>query len=477
MARITVLVADSQHLFAESLAMTLRREEGLTVVPEHPTSGLGCLKTAIRTRPHIVVFDHWLQGMHGSLLVSVLRRQVPGCRVIVLTWLCDQKDVADVVRCGASAVVGKDEAPQQVAAAIRAVYSDDAPATPPFPSLFTPPMDTLTPREIEVLEVIDLGIGDAARALSLSPKTLRHHVHTICIKLGVQSQAEALALARSSGIVHPTPLSNDALKDVIEDGGLELGEPAAERRIAVLLGPGVEPPSISFPIPHRRVTEDKPESISVLIADAQRMFAEALAQALRSTTVDIRVVDEHPLSGLDVADAAERLYPDVALLDYWMPGLDGPRAAAELLARVPECAVIMISWVYSPIHVRTSLEMGAVGFLPKGIALEELRDAIRQAAAGTPLVFGPQLARLVDRLETGAHASTLMARRVWSLTDRQKEVLKLLGEGRSYAQIASTLNIEQRSVKSYVHTMLKRTGATSAAQLVAVSRFSRVFSD
>lgn len=216
--------------------------------------------------------------------------------------------------------------------------------------------------------------------------------------------------------------------------------------------------------------------VTVLVADGQRLFAEALATALRAAP-DLQVVAEYPTTGPVAAQAVIRHHPDVVLLDYWMPGMDGPSTTRAILAWSPRTKVLLVSWFHGPAHVQEALDAGACGFLPKSLRLDQVMAAVRRASDGEALVYGAELAQLVEDIEGRLDEADDQTERLLALSPREVEVLQLLGEGRSARQISEDLFISAGTVKNHIHRILAKTGAQSQLEAVAMARRAALIQD
>ncbi|MGH2810738.1 MAG: response regulator, partial [Actinomycetota bacterium] len=137
--------------------------------------------------------------------------------------------------------------------------------------------------------------------------------------------------------------------------------------------------------------------IRVLVADAHRMFAEGVAGSLRAQS-DLAVFEDYPTSGPEAVETVRKRRPNVAVIDYWMPEMEGPAIAAALAARAPGVKVILLSSLVAAGNIQSAIKSGAAGFLPKSATVEQLAEAIRSAHAGGEPVLARQLQKMVDRL-------------------------------------------------------------------------------
>jgi len=186
--------------------------------------------------------------------------------------------------------------------------------------------------------------------------------------------------------------------------------------------------------------------IRVLIAEDQVMVRGALATLL-GLEPDIEVV-AHVGSGDVVVSTAERVSPDVALLDIEMPGLDGLAAAEELHRALPDCVVIILTTFGRPGYLRRAMDAGATGFLVKDGPAEELAAAIRRAAVGER-VIDPALAAAA--LSAGPNP----------LSPREREVLVAAADGATNTHIAQRLMLSEGTVRNYLSAAIQKTGAAN----------------
>jgi DNA-binding NarL/FixJ family response regulator len=159
-------------------------------------------------------------------------------------------------------------------------------------------------------------------------------------------------------------------------------------------------------------------------------------------------------SGYEAIELAASLEPDLILMDIAMPGLGGLEATIEIRRRVPRARIIVLSQYGDPEYVRRFLKAGVSGYILKKAAGADLVSGIRAVVRGG-LVLDPEIAR--DALqETGAPAGADAPDAYETLTDREKQVLKLVAEGRSNKEVAELLGISVKTAMSHrEHVMLK----------------------
>jgi len=199
-------------------------------------------------------------------------------------------------------------------------------------------------------------------------------------------------------------------------------------------------------------------AIRVLIVDDHQVVREGLKHML-APQEDIKVVGE-AVSGEDAIIQAQRLRPDVVLMDIKMPGMDGIAATRELREKMPEIRVIMLT-LYDDEYVAQAVEAGASGYILKETSREQLIQAIRDAYRGyAPLA--PSLTReVLTRL-----ADLSRANRNSLLTKRQREILKLVAAGLARKEVAAKLYISEATVKKELTLIFNKLGVSDQTQAV-----------
>ena len=198
------------------------------------------------------------------------------------------------------------------------------------------------------------------------------------------------------------------------------------------------------------------DEISVLIADDHEVVREGLRLSLLRSP-QIRVVGEAP-DGETAIALTERRRPDVVIMDLRMPGMDGIEATEEILKRVPETAVIVFTAYSERALLSRSLESGAKGYILKEAPHETLLRAIEKVAGGDTFVDPALMPNLIQGRDGGD-----------SLTQREREILQLLADGMSNADVAQRLFISQETVKSHVRHILVKLEADTRTQAVAIA--------
>ncbi|GAA2630218.1 response regulator [Paractinoplanes durhamensis] len=210
--------------------------------------------------------------------------------------------------------------------------------------------------------------------------------------------------------------------------------------------------------------ENGPAAIRVLIADDLPLLRHSLS-LLISGASDLTTVGEAATGGEAVA-LSRALSPDVILMDIRMPGGDGIDATRTITtdSTLGCCRVLVLSMFELDEYVYGALRAGASGFLLKDARPDELLDAIRRTHAGESLFAPAILTRLIEHYVRRPAAA--LARGPDILTERETEVLTLVGRGLSNDEIADVLTIAIRTVKTHIGNLLAKLHARDRAQLV-----------
>jgi DNA-binding NarL/FixJ family response regulator len=196
------------------------------------------------------------------------------------------------------------------------------------------------------------------------------------------------------------------------------------------------------------------ELTRVLICDDQELMRVGLRMVVDSQP-DLEVVGE-AADGPTAVAAAATLRPDVVLLDIRMPGLDGVAATAQIRAAAPAARVVVITTFDLDEYAFAALRAGASGFVVKDAPSAELLVAVRGVLRGDPMVSPSVTRRLLERYVTGGAEQPTADPRAQLLTDREREVLGLLAQGLSNAEIAARLFLGETTVKTHVSRILTK---------------------
>jgi DNA-binding NarL/FixJ family response regulator len=204
----------------------------------------------------------------------------------------------------------------------------------------------------------------------------------------------------------------------------------------------------------------------VLIVDDQEMVRQGLRLILELAGVE--VVGEAG-DGAAAITASAELRPDVVLMDLRMPVMDGVEATRQIVA-AGTGNVLALTTFDADQHVADALQAGAVGFLLKDVTSEGLVDAVRRAGTGEPVLAPAVLARVMNHFSTHPPVPPVLPPGFADLSDREREILTLIGAGRSNSEIAETLVISMATVKTHVRHVFAKLDLRDRAQAVVVAR-------
>lgn len=201
-------------------------------------------------------------------------------------------------------------------------------------------------------------------------------------------------------------------------------------------------------------TEPAAGPIRILIADDHSVVRQGLRMFL-ALDDDLEVVGEAE-NGAEALQLAHALNPDVVLMDLLMPVMDGISATERIRRELPDVEVLALTSVLEDNAVIGAVRAGAVGYLLKDTEADELRRAIKAAAAGQVQLSPQAAARLLREVRAPDSPETL--------TEREAEVLRLLARGKANKEIAADLHIGEKTVKTHVSNILAKLGVQSRTQ-------------
>ena len=208
------------------------------------------------------------------------------------------------------------------------------------------------------------------------------------------------------------------------------------------------------------------EPIRVLVADDHPLFRDGLRVMLESVD-DVEVLGE-ATTGEEAVALAISLRPDVVLMDVKMPGINGIEATRRVVQAHPEIQVLMLTMLEDDDSIFAALRAGARGYLLKGARRDEALRAIRAVANGEA-IFGPGIAqRLAQYFAVRRFPST--AAPFPELTEREREILDLIAQGRTNAQIADHLVVSLKTVRNHVSSIFNKLQVADRAQAMDVAR-------
>jgi DNA-binding NarL/FixJ family response regulator len=204
----------------------------------------------------------------------------------------------------------------------------------------------------------------------------------------------------------------------------------------------------------------------VLIVDDQDLVRQGLRLILE--LAGLEVVGE-ARDGAEAVRAVAELTPDVVLMDLRMPVMDGIEATRLITAQQPARVLALTTFDVDE-HVVDALRAGAVGYLLKDVTSDGLVDSVRRAAAGEPVVAPAVLARLMANFVERPPVATTLPPGFAELSDREREVLAMIGAGRSNSEIAAELVISMATVKTHVRHIFAKLDLRDRAQAVVAAR-------
>ncbi|HET9919408.1 MAG TPA: response regulator transcription factor [Ktedonobacteraceae bacterium] len=195
-------------------------------------------------------------------------------------------------------------------------------------------------------------------------------------------------------------------------------------------------------------------TIRILIADDHNVVRQGLRMFL-GLDPELEVVGE-ATNGAEAVQLAQQLKPDVVLMDILMPVMDGIAATAAIRRELPETEVLAVTSVLEDASVVGAVRAGAIGYLLKDTEADALCQAIKAAAAGQVQLTPRAAARLMQAVSAPESPE--------ELTERENDVLRLLAQGQSNKQIARSLSIAEKTVKTHVSNILSKLGVQSRTQ-------------
>jgi DNA-binding NarL/FixJ family response regulator len=202
--------------------------------------------------------------------------------------------------------------------------------------------------------------------------------------------------------------------------------------------------------------------IRVLLTDDHMLFRQGI-RTLIAAESDLEVVGE-AANASDAVSVSEQLRPDVVLMDIGMAGLSSFEATRLIRKNRPETRVIFLSMYDDEDYLSECMEMGASGYILKESPAEQLLTAIREVHRGGNYLSPRLLARLVDDFRT--KGSVIRQPRFGTLTKREREILKMLAEGKSVKEIASSFDLSVKTVEAHKFNLMRKLDIHNKAQLV-----------
>ncbi|MEU6039025.1 response regulator transcription factor [Actinomadura sp. NPDC047616] len=206
------------------------------------------------------------------------------------------------------------------------------------------------------------------------------------------------------------------------------------------------------------------EPIRVLITDDHPIYRQGLRGLLQALGIEVVAEAEN---GPDAVRLAAELQPDVVVMDLQMPGGNGIEATRTITRTSPRIGVLVLTMFRDDDSVFAAMRAGARGYLLKESGAEEIARAVRAVAAGEA-IYGPEIARRVLAYFTEMPDPRQAA--FPQLTEREREVLELIAQGRSNAEIAATLFLSQKTVRNHVSNIFLKLHVADRAQAIVLAR-------
>ena len=202
-------------------------------------------------------------------------------------------------------------------------------------------------------------------------------------------------------------------------------------------------------------------AIRLMLADDHRLLRDGLRRSLTEEGFD--VIGEAS-DGHEAIDLADRLRPDVVLMDVTMPGCDGVEATRRISAAHPEIRVVMLTMHADQDVLRSALAAGASGYLIKDCSVDEISETIRMACDEQHALSPGLAASMLNEVRRLDEPSTASPDRV--VTKREEEVLQLIADGCSTGEVAERLYISQKTVKNHLASIYQKLDARDRTQAV-----------
>ena len=207
-----------------------------------------------------------------------------------------------------------------------------------------------------------------------------------------------------------------------------------------------------------------PASIHLALLDDHALFRQGMRYILQSLPYVASVTEAGELA--EVQAICRQRVPDALLLDLQMPHMDGPEAAQRLLGEFPDLKIIVLSMFSADKYITQMMKLGARSYLPKDATTEQLGNALEEVLT-TGYHFTPRISRaLVRNVQQPTRQNSTTLPSLVQFTPREEEVLRLICEGLTAAEIAAQLFISRRTVEGHWQKLLEKTNAPNVAKLV-----------
>ena len=207
-----------------------------------------------------------------------------------------------------------------------------------------------------------------------------------------------------------------------------------------------------------------PSPLTVIVVDDHVLFRSGLRKLLQEEQIEVAGEASTAESGVELI---ERLEPDVAIMDLNLPGMSGHDAIRRLASTAPRTQVLVLTISANESDVTDAVLAGACGYLLKDASVADILTGVRAAAAGESMV-SPRMAKtLLEQVRRNERGES--ARRTESLSSREREVLRLVVEGKDNATIAGELFISPYTVKNHISNILLKLGVNNRIQAAVLA--------
>jgi DNA-binding NarL/FixJ family response regulator len=206
---------------------------------------------------------------------------------------------------------------------------------------------------------------------------------------------------------------------------------------------------------------------SILLVDDHKILRDGIRTILERTP-DFHVVGEAD-SGSDAVSQSRKLHPDLVLMDIGLPGMNGIDATSEVLRHCPGAKVMMLSMYDDENSVVAAFRSGARAFLLKKASSSDLLDALRTVSKGGSYLSPEVSDHLLTRIQRGDLEGNGISGPLENLSPRERQVLRLVAEGKTSKDIAVMLDLAVQTVRTYRKTLMKKIGVTNVASLTQVA--------
>ena len=211
----------------------------------------------------------------------------------------------------------------------------------------------------------------------------------------------------------------------------------------------------------------KDNPIEILIVDDHTLFRQGLCSILEGEK-GLKIVEEAK-DGLEAVEKAKKLFPDVVLMDIALPKLDGVEATRRIKKENPKINVVMLTVHADQSHVFEALKAGATGYILKDVDAEKMIEIIHTVSNGEAVIqphIATQLLKEFQRLPKGAQTIEGQKIGIYStLTNREKQILKLVALAKTNKEVASSLSIREKTVKNHLSNIFQKLQMNTRTQL------------